>query len=155
MITLAHLLMNRPNKSDWTQTRAVICWECFFYWERQLYYICTLLVKGLESLRLCKDFERCLLCLPSIYLIKNTVKTIIVWNNFTILNNYFLFEYIVKCNLFQWSKLYFQHHYSSLQCHMIFRNYSHMLIYWSTNISDYYQCWLFLWEPWQSLMNRN
>jgi len=31
----------------------------------------------------------------------------------------FLCEYIVKCNLFLWSKLYFNHHYSSLLCHMI------------------------------------
>ncbi len=30
-----------------------------------------------------------------------------------------LFEYILKCNLFLWSKLNFQYHYSSLQCHMI------------------------------------
>ncbi len=34
----------------------------------------------------------------------------------------------------------FQHHYSSLQCHMISRNHNNMLIC-SRNISDYYQCW--------------
>ncbi len=39
------------------------------------------------------------------------------------------------------AQLYFQHHYSSLQCHMIFRNHSNILIYCSRNISDYYQCW--------------
>ncbi len=39
-----------------------------------------------------------------------------------------------------WSNLYFQHHNSSLQCHMIFRNHNNMLIYCSRNISDYYQC---------------
>ncbi len=39
------------------------------------------------------------------------------------------------------AQLYFQHHYSSLQCHMIFRNHNNMLIYCSKNISDYYQCW--------------
>ncbi len=61
---------------------------------------------------------------------------------------------MLKCNLFLWSKLYFQHHYSSLQCHMIFRNHSNMLICCSRNISDYYQCWkqlccpIFLWKPW-------
>ncbi len=37
--------------------------------------------------------------------------------------------------------LYFQHHFSSLRCHMIFRNQSNMLIFCSRNISDYYQCW--------------
>ncbi len=47
----------------------------------------------------------------------------------------------IMCNLFLWSKLNFQHHYSSLQCHMIFRNHSNMLICCSRNISDYYQCW--------------
>ncbi len=31
-------------------------------------------------------------------------------------------------NVFLWSKLYFQHHYSSLQCHMIFRNHFNMLL---------------------------
>ncbi len=50
------------------------------------------------------------------------------------------------------AQLYFQHHYSSLQCHMIFRNYSNMLICCSRTISDYYQCWkqlccfIFLWK---------
>ncbi len=37
-----------------------------------------------------------------IYLIKN--KTVILWNIITISNNCFLFEYIVKCNLFLWCK---------------------------------------------------
>ncbi len=32
-----------------------------------------------------------------------------------------------KIHLFLWSKLNFQHHYSSLQCHMIFRNHSNMI----------------------------
>ncbi len=54
-----------------------------------------------------------------IYLIKNTAKAVTLWNILTIKNNSFLFEYILKCNLFLWSKLNFQHHYSSLQWHMI------------------------------------
>ncbi len=43
---------------------------------------------------------------------------------------------------------------------MIFRNHSNMLIYCSTNISDYYQCWkqlcctIFLWKPWYILFFR-
>ncbi len=59
---------------------------------------------------------------------------------------------MLNCNLFLWSKLYFQHHYFSLQCHMIFRNHNNMLICCSRNISDYYQCWkqlcctIFLWK---------
>ncbi len=48
---------------------------------------------------------------------------------------------ILKCNLLLWSKLNFQHHYFNLQCHMIFRNHSNMLICCSRNISDYYDCW--------------
>ncbi len=39
-----------------------------------------------------------------IYLIKNTVKTVILLNILTISKNCFLFEYIVKCNLFLWWK---------------------------------------------------
>ncbi len=46
---------------------------------------------------------------------------------------------IVKCNLFLLSKLYFQHHSSSLQFYMIFRNQYNILIYCSRNVSDYYQ----------------
>ncbi len=67
---------------------------------------------------------------------------------------------MLNCNLFLWSKLYFQHHYSSLQCHMIFRNHSNMLNCCSRNISDYYQCWnqlcwlIFLWEGWCILFFR-
>ncbi len=34
----------------------------------------------------------------------------------------------VTCHLFLWSKLYFQHHYCSRQCHRIFRNHYNMLI---------------------------
>ncbi len=45
--------------------------------------------------------------------------TVILSNIITISNSCFLWEYIVKCNLFLWSKLNFQHYYSSLQCHMI------------------------------------
>ncbi len=36
--------------------------------------------------------------------------------------------YIATCNLFQRLTLYFQHHYSSLQCHMIFRNHTDLLL---------------------------
>ncbi len=67
---------------------------------------------------------------------------------------------MLKCNLFLWLKLNFQHHYSSLQCHMIFRNHSNMLICCSRNISDYYQCWkqlcctIFLWKLWYILFFR-
>ncbi len=57
--------------------------------------------------------------------------TVILWNIITILNVFFIWIYIVKCNLFLWWKLYFQHHYSSLQCHMIFRNQSKMMIWCS------------------------
>ncbi len=70
---------------------------------------------------------------------KITVKK--YWNIFTIQKNHFLFEYIVKCNLFLRLNLYFQHHYSSLQCHMIFRNHYNILICCSINIYYYYQWW--------------
>ncbi len=35
---------------------------------------------------------------------------------------------MLNYNLFMWSELYFQHHYCSLQCHMIFRNHNNMPI---------------------------
>ncbi len=69
-----------------------------------------------------------------IYLIKNTVKTVILCNIITIEKNRFLSEHMLKCNLFLWSNLYFQHHYSSLQCHMILRNHYNILICCSRNI---------------------
>ncbi len=50
---------------------------------------------------------------------KNTVKIVILWNTFTISNNWFAFEYILKYNYSCDAKLNFQHHNSSLQCHMI------------------------------------
>ncbi len=66
------------------------------------------------------------------------LKTVILWNIITIQNTCFLFQiYIVKLHLFLWSKLNFQHHYPSLQCQMIFSNYSNMLICCSKIISDY------------------
>ncbi len=65
-----------------------------------------------------------------------------------------------NCNLLLWSKLNFQHHYSSLQCHVIFSNHSNMLICCTRNIYDYYQCWkqvrwsIVLWKPWYILFFR-
>ncbi len=106
----------------------------------------------------CLGSGRSLLCSPiPHYLIKNTVK---MWNIITISNSCFLCEYLLNCNLFLWSNLYFQHHYSSFQCHMIFRNHNNMMICCSRNISDYYQCWkqlcctIFLWKPWYILFFR-
>ncbi len=95
-----------------------------------------------------------LVCSASLHLFdQNTVKT---WNIIKVWNSCFLCEYLLKCNVF----LYFQHHYSSLQCHMIFRNHNNMLICCSRNISDYYQCWkqmcctIFLWKLWYILFVR-
>jgi len=49
---------------------------------------------------------------------KNMVKTVVLWNIIKIWNNCFLFNIWMynKCKV----KLNFQHHFSSLQCHMIF-----------------------------------
>ncbi len=63
-------------------------------------------------------------------------KSVILENILTIQNNSFIFKYILKCYVFLWSKLNFQHHYS-----ISFRNHSDMMICCSRNISDYYQCW--------------
>jgi len=40
---------------------------------------------------------------------------------------HFLCECVLNCNLFLWSNLNFQHHYCSLQCHIIFRKHSNIL----------------------------
>ncbi len=68
-----------------------------------------------------------------IYLIQNTDKAVILWNIllFKILK-YFLFEYILKCDLYMWCKAVSSA--SLLQCHMIFRN-NYMLICCSRNIT--------------------
>ncbi len=55
-------------------------------------------------------FERSLLCSPTVHLFDQKYrKKVIFWNIIRILNNYFLFEYILKCNLLLWCKLNFQH----------------------------------------------
>ncbi len=68
-----------------------------------------------------KFFLKCLvLCFHQgcIYLIKNTVKTVILWNVTTIQNGYLIIIIIFLCNIFLWlAKLNFQHHYSSLLSH--------------------------------------
>ncbi len=67
-----------------------------------------------------------------------------------------IFSNHLNCNAF----LSFKHHYSSLQCHVIFRNHNNVLIYCSRNISDYYQCWkqscctIILWKCWYVLYFR-
>ncbi len=40
-----------------------------------------------------------------IYLNRNTIKTAKLWNNITLSSNSFQFEYILKYNLFLWSKV--------------------------------------------------
>ncbi len=73
-------------------------------------------------------FESSLWCLPRWHAFdQKYTKTVILWNIYIIQKYSFLFEYILKCNLFLWSKLNFQHNFSCLQCHMIFRNHSNML----------------------------
>ncbi len=57
-----------------------------------------------------------------IYLNKNTEKTVILWNIIIIENNFSLFQYILKSNLFLiCQSTIFSSHYSSLQSHMIFQ----------------------------------
>ncbi len=59
---------------------------------------------------------------------KNSNNVIYYYN----LKKCFLCEYLLKCNSFLWSKLNFQHHYSSLVFGVTcsFRNHSDMLIYY-------------------------
>ncbi len=55
----------------------------------------------------------------SFYLIKNLVKTVQYKNNYYNLNIRFLFEYILNVIYSCDAKLNFQHHYTSLQYHML------------------------------------
>ncbi len=129
-----------------------LCTNVFLTYSKVNLNCCILLLYitlPFKSLRMVMFYERSLFCF--IYLIKNTVKTVKYYNHFKKL---FLCEYVFNCNLFLWCAAVFQHHFSSLQCHMIFRNHNNILIYCSRNISDYYQCWkqscctIFLWKPW-------
>ncbi len=82
-------------------------------------YLCayTLLFKRLGPIKIFV-FEGWLLCSPRLHLFDQKYSKIV---KYYCKNNTFLFEYLVKCNLFLLQKLNFQHHYSSLQCNMIFR----------------------------------
>ncbi len=59
--------------------------------------------RGLRLVTFSKCFERSILCSPKKYI----AKTVITWEFITIWNNCFLFKYILKCNLFLWSKAVF------------------------------------------------
>ncbi len=64
-----------------------------------------------------------------IYLIKNPIKTVKLWNNIIIIqNNTFLFEYILKYNLFLWYKAAFSA--SLLQSSVSHDPSEIILIYW-------------------------
>ncbi len=86
-----------------------------------------------------------------------------IWRNVVIfldITGRFFWLWVINVIYFCDAQLNFQHHYSSLQCHMIFRNHSNVLICCSRNISDYYQCWkqlcctIFLRTPWHILVFR-
>ncbi len=53
---------------------------------------------------------------------------------------------MLNCNLFLWSKLYFQHHYCSLQSHMIFRNHYNMLLKKHLWLLSMFKTLIFLWK---------
>ncbi len=106
----------------------------------QIYFVYQNAEYTLQS-KICFNVFGSVFCSARLHLFdQNTVKTVKYYN--IIIKN--SCEYVLNCNLFLWSKLYFQHHYSSLQRHMIFRNHNNILIY--------YQCWkqlcctIFLWK---------
>ncbi len=68
-------------------------------------------------------FWKSLFCAPRLHLF-DTVKIVTFYYNLKPLFSMWIY---IKYNVFIWSKLYFQHHYSSLQCLMIFRNQNHIL----------------------------
>ncbi len=84
-------------------------------------------------------FERIILCSASLHLFDQKYsKTVILWN-ITISNKYFLFENVIY---FYDGTAEFSAIFSVTQS---FRNHSITLIWWSRNISYYYQCWKQLW----------
>jgi len=72
-------------------------------------------------------FKRRIFFSPGLYLFSQKYS-----KNSTILKYYYhlkyLFSMLISVKL-SFISVYFQHHYSSLQCHMIFRNHNNMLIY--------------------------
>ncbi len=86
------------------------------------------------------------------------IKRVQLWNIITILNNYFVFEYILECNVFSVMQNWiFSIVTPVFSVSRFFRNHSNCWICCWRNISYYYQCWkqmcclIFLWEPWYML----
>ncbi len=77
-----------------------------------------------------------ILCSPRLYWSdkKNTVKQM------NIVKYYYHLKQLFFLNIICDAQLIFQHHYSSLQWHMIFRNHPNTLIYCSRNMYCF-QCW--------------
>ncbi len=148
-------------REKWRLRLNFIHWELIRQWEASL---CGRMLEGSKIKVIWRQVSSCLIMHlnQSLLLSKAAFMPLKYSKNCEIyqFNNCFLCEYMLKCNWFLWSKLNFQHHYSSLQCHMIFRNHSNMLICCSRNISDYYQCWkqlccpIFLWKRWYILFFR-
>ncbi len=92
--------------------------DSYFPHFRSFYLLVKPHIQPFKSLRLVSFFY----CFWKKNLMR-TMSAFVGWKNpvkiMKYYNNCFISEYIVKCNLFLWSKLNFQHHYSSVQCHMI------------------------------------
>ncbi len=89
----------------------------YLNWKKCVYCLCwTLYI--LNHFQIQNTLHKSIL-LPKAAIMWSKIKTVILWKFLAIFKSYFIYEYILKCNLFLWSKMYFQHHYSSLQCHMI------------------------------------
>ncbi len=78
-------------------------WCSDLSWWRDVWRWKHLLSNSGRRIRLLPATQRKSL-LNCIYLIKNTVKTVTLWNSFTIQNIYFLLECVLKCNLILWCK---------------------------------------------------
>ncbi len=105
------------------------------YWFINIYFNCnfvplnskvTFVISNLSQLLL--KICGCIFFSPRLHLFDHKYSNIVKYYN-NLKQLFSMWISVNKCNLFLWSKLYFQHHYSSLQCHMIFRNHNNMLIY--------------------------
>ncbi len=75
------------------------------------------------------------------YLIKNTVKTVLLWNSIVIYLSQLFSILIYFTIVLFWQSWFFINHYPSLQCYMIFQKSNNLLNQCSRNLSYYYHSW--------------
>jgi len=93
--------------------------DCVWLYNNCIHYCWGLFTLGVSKIFL-NVFERSPICSPRLHLFdqKYSKNSIIVKYYYNLKQLFSILIYFLKCHLFL-AKLNFQHHYSSLQCHMI------------------------------------